>query len=736
MLDQLRHFSTPFALVALASLGHADVSGIVRDSSTMAVIPDALVTLQATSNQTATLPDGSFDLPLAAGSALRIVAAKKGYYNGSILTSSPSVGNTILLDPVVVGSNPNYSFLTPSTCSLCHPDQYAEWTGSPMAKAGGNTWVYDIFDGSGTPGGMGGFVYTRDSVHASHSPESECASCHQPEPWIQTPFSALEPDINNLSQGAAHGISCEVCHKIANVDETKTNFPGIWPGAVEFTRPTDPFTQQVEYGVLADVDYEATGVMRASYQPQLVAEVCAVCHQDKNDHDEDGDFEDAGGIISEPTYSEWIGTPYADPQSPHFATCVDCHMPPTGNTVLCTAPAFPPPQRDPNTIRSHRIEGTTPYYLENAVDLSVDCVRDATGADVVVTVANNTTGHHVPTGVTVRNMILLVEAVRLSDGALLTHLGTQVVDDLGGVGNPAQGYYSGLAGKMYAKRNHDANMNGPTFFTDATGLTYDTRIPALGSDMTTYRFDVPPGTGEVEIRTRLIYRRAFRFLVDAKGWTTDGHGNPLEDVQAPYFGHLMEEVIRGCDSQVFVSNCNGDGGDQMGCTNCPCGNNATAGTIGGCLNSASTSARLVASGDASVSLPVGSTTDLRFGLTGVPANAFTILNSGDALAPASPSNPCFSLQSGVPAVQFDGLRCAIANTRRHGGRSADANGEVGTSVSPWGGEGNPAVGLATAFGGFSAGQTRYFQAINRDDPLLSCMRGLNTTQAIGVTFTP
>ncbi len=30
----------------------------------------------------------------------------------------------------------------------------------------------------------------------------------------------------------------------------------------------------------------------------------------------------------------------------------------------------------------------------------------------------------------------------------------------------------------------------------------------------------------------------------------------------------------------------------------------------------------------------------------------------------------------------------------------------------------------------------FFQVINRDDPLLSCMRGLNTSQAVEVTFAP
>ncbi len=189
-------------------------------------------------------------------------------------------------------------------------------------------------------------------------------------------------------------------------------------------------------------------------------------------------------------------------------------------------------------------------------------------------------------------------------------------------------------------------------------------------------------------------------------------------------------------TDIFPNVCNGDGGDQLGCTNCPCVNNATAGVIGGCLNSAGSSMRLLTSGDPSVSLPPAITTDLRFDLTGAPPSAFCILNSGDAIAPTNPLNPCFALMSGTQAIQFDGLRCAVQNTRRHGGRSADVNGDVGATNSPWGGSGNPGVGIAVAGGGFAAGQTRFFQVINRDNPLAVCMRGLNTSQASSVTFTP
>ena len=184
--------------------------------------------------------------------------------------------------------------------------------------------------------------------------------------------------------------------------------------------------------------------------------------------------------------------------------------------------------------------------------------------------------------------------------------------------------------------------------------------------------------------------------------------------------------------------CNGDGGDQMGCTDCPCGNNAPQGTVGGCLNSAGTSSRLVATGSTSISLPSGDSTDLRFQAEGMPATSFGVLISGNGVAPGNAANPCFGLDSGVQFSQFDGLRCAVQSTQRHGGRSANASGIINDSSGPsrvWGGEAQPTAGLAVQ-AGFVAGQTRYFQINHREDAMAGCMRGLNNSQAVGVTFTP
>ena len=63
-------------------------------------------------------------------------------------------------------------------------------------------------------------------------------------------------------------------------------------------------------------------------------------------------------------------------------------------------------------------------------------------------------------------------------------------------------------------------------------------------------------------------------------------------------GTILSVDIASASS--FTESCNGDGGDQMGCTDCPCFNNIPTGNVGGCVNSAGTSTRLRVSGTSSI----------------------------------------------------------------------------------------------------------------------------------------
>lgn len=185
-------------------------------------------------------------------------------------------------------------------------------------------------------------------------------------------------------------------------------------------------------------------------------------------------------------------------------------------------------------------------------------------------------------------------------------------------------------------------------------------------------------------------------------------------------------ILDACEPTPYHEFCFGDGGDQMGCTNCPCGNHSTVGACRGCTNGTGVGARIVASGSPDV---MGDT--MRVDMLGANPMTFALLVSGAHALPRFGSNPCFDHSSGVPSVSFDGLRCTGGDSLRHGIRPTDANGDVGVTNSPWGEDPAFLSGV-----GFVAGQTRNYQAYYRELPTLVCGRALNTSQAFSVTFLP
>lgn len=170
--------------------------------------------------------------------------------------------------------------------------------------------------------------------------------------------------------------------------------------------------------------------------------------------------------------------------------------------------------------------------------------------------------------------------------------------------------------------------------------------------------------------------------------------------------------------------CYGDGGLLPGCRPCACGNNAPAGSQTGCLNSSGTGTRLVASGFACVSADT-----LRFDISGAPPGSVAILQAGIGRLPLMGMCPP---GTGVTPAALDGLRCIGGPTIRYGLRAVTA---AGTGATPWGAPGGPVGGVIGA-GGFAAGMTRQWQVTHRDFPTVNCMTGLNTSNAVQVTFTP
>lgn len=170
-----------------------------------------------------------------------------------------------------------------------------------------------------------------------------------------------------------------------------------------------------------------------------------------------------------------------------------------------------------------------------------------------------------------------------------------------------------------------------------------------------------------------------------------------------------------------VPYCFGDGE----CTQCPCANNAPAGSPGGCLNANGTSAVLSAAGTPSLL-----NDSLSFDLRDATPNTFGVLVSADIQLPV-PMSAC-PVGSGVESPNLKGLRCLGVNLFRHGTR---ATGPDGAIVQSWGPPGGPTGGLI-AQAGFAAGQQRQFQVFYRELPTIDCPRDQNTSNGVTVTFVP
>ncbi len=55
----------------------------------------------------------------------------------------------------------------------------------------------------------------------------------------------------------------------------------------------------------------------------------------------------------------------------------------------------------------------------------------------------------------------------------------------------------------------------------ADTILFDTTLKPFEPDVAEYRFALPQGKGNIEIKAGLTYRWAFKPLADSKGWSLD-----------------------------------------------------------------------------------------------------------------------------------------------------------------------------------------------------------------------
>lgn len=547
-LGHLRIVAMAWLVGALvAPLAHADITGRVIDYEDKQPLADVIISIRARPDIPTVLTgaDGTFVLPLSAGPEVLEIAVARPYdpdAEVNYLVNAQQVYDGMTDVPISMFRSPDvedpvYEPPTSRTCQTCHGNYHSQWSSSRHAGSAINEWVLDLYAGTGTPGGSAGYVF-RDTHDAGNT--GFCAACHAPMEDIFSPGGVF---LDEVKTGAGlDGVSCLGCHQIAHVDAKNINALNHL-GKTEYRFPdgTQP-TYLYVWGPLADV---STSIMQAHYSP-LHSDplLCASCHQYTNP---------TTGAPGQNTYQEWLASPYAQP-GPGRRTCQNCHMPKetSAGVIGMTGPLRPASQRT-----THRFIGATPQRLTENIDLRLSAVQ--VNHELVVTAeVENNCGHNFPTGISIRNALMLMDA-RIGDVALELSSGPVLPfwasDDVPG---DQPGDYAGRPGKGYAKVlqgriNGEGPVQQPVLFIDAETVLSNTGIPSGTTDVVEFRFAIPSGLPEGTIATidaDLLYRRAWRALAVTKGWTQTPGGMPVE---IPVQDRQVELELAPVSDVIFAS---------------------------------------------------------------------------------------------------------------------------------------------------------------------------------------
>jgi hypothetical protein len=150
-------------------------------------------------------------------------------------------------------------------------------------------------------------------------------------------------------------------------------------------------------------------------------------------------------------------------------------------------------------------------FMHSAAAMTTTTQLTADGVRVDVAITNVGAGHSLPTGVPLRQILLLVRATDAAGQPLALVDGPRLPDWAVD--------YADQPGWAYIKILRDIYTGeAPTMshWRPATIIS-DTRIAARATDQRSFTF-ATPAEGPVTVEARLLYRREFRQLMIWKGW--------------------------------------------------------------------------------------------------------------------------------------------------------------------------------------------------------------------------
>lgn len=514
------------------------IQGIVFDES--GPVSGATVRIQATMIETETDEKGLFELEASEDVPVTLSAWKHGYYSSrAVDTAPPAEGVELILHRYQTEDNPEYVWALPfdedpsvSTCSECKAHIVEPWRENAHAGAALNPRFLSMYLGTdllGNQSPLTRYAFSRDYGRFPLPPimdetyygpgykldfpytAGNCGACHIPGAALDDPYGADPLAVEGADR---FGVHCDYCHKVADVllDPVTSmpyqNMPGVLSSDVRRSFENE----EGELVALFFGPFDDPNVDEGDTYLPLIQEsaFCAPCHF--------GVFWDT---VIYNSYGEWLDSAYSDPED--GVTCQECHMPAPsvfdGEILTNVAPGRGGLERDPTTLRAHSQLGASDVeFLQNAVTMQVKTTMSSGRLVVDVAITNDKTGHHVPTDSPLRHLILLVEAIDSFGKPLVLRSGP-ILPSWCGEGSPTEGNYADLPGVAYAKVLEElwTEISPSGAYWNPTRIVSDNRIAALDTATSSYTF-VVPGDGEVHVHATLLFRRAFKDLMDQKSW--------------------------------------------------------------------------------------------------------------------------------------------------------------------------------------------------------------------------
>ncbi len=250
-----------------------------------------------------------------------------------------------------------------SACGVCHSHVYDEWRESWMARSYSNPTFQAVYT-----------YRTESDERNATTTARDCLRCH-------APLGFLYQDVSGKRAETKEGVSCDFCHRIAEVNERGTH---LHVAALS--------TSGVIYGPTGGIDSTAHPTQQGTVFDD--SSLCALCHLDRS----------SDGMPLEQTFEEWKSSDFAE----RGVGCSNCHMPQKEGP----ATDLPGLTSRRSTHASHRFYGghANSPMLQSAAQVEV--VSADASTELQISVRNLTVGHNFPSnGAHLAELALEIEII-------------------------------------------------------------------------------------------------------------------------------------------------------------------------------------------------------------------------------------------------------------------------------------------------------------------------------------